>query len=277
VKLLLTGEPHSGKTTLLEGFIENVPYESQGFVTREALGADGVRTGFELVSSLGQTATLASVDSTSEVRVSRYGVEVEQLDGFLGGLPAVEPGKLLYIDEIGRMELFSSRFKDLVTGWLDSENHYVGTVACNYQDSFIDQVLARADSVLLSITPENRAQVKDVLDNLALNLPLLDRLAPDVQTGLTTMAKEYTANRQLIQLKKLFRNALKYLAEGRVIQEDDGIFLVGGNTANHRVTPSGHEWGCDCDLFNGRGDYAGNAGECSHIQVARVVRKPTET
>lgn len=276
MKLLLTGEPHSGKTTALEDFVEGAPCEAQGFVTREVLGADGIRTGFELVSSLGQTATLASVNSASDVRVSRYGVEVEQLDEFLDGLPAVEPGKLLYIDEIGRMELFSSRFKELVTGWLDSENHYAGTVACNYQDSFIDQVLARPDVVLLHITPENRAQVKDVLDNLAVNLLLLDRLSPEVQISLAVMAREYAVNRQLIQLKKLFRNAVKYLAENRVVQGGDGIILVGGNTANHKVTLSGHEWGCDCDLFNGRGDYVDNAGECSHIQVAKVVRKSSE-
>ena len=104
MKVLLTGEPRSGKTTLLEGFINSVP-NKQGFVTRE-VRKDGERTGFELVSSLGQAATLASVDSDSSTRVSHYGVDLNGLDTFIAELPPIQPGNLLYIDEIGQMELF---------------------------------------------------------------------------------------------------------------------------------------------------------------------------
>lgn len=267
MKLLLTGEPRSGKTTLLEGFIEEVP-NKQGFVTRE-VREDGERVGFELVSSLGQTATLAGVNSDSDIRVSRYGVEVNQLDAFLDDLPPAQAGNLLYVDEIGQMELFSERFKTLITGYLNSENPYAGTITSVFQDDFTEQVLKRDDVVLLKIGQENRDQVREVLSGLAANIKLLDRLSPAVRRGFTELARDYAKSDSLTQLKKLFKNALKYLAEGRVEQVDSQTFRVSGDTNEHSVTHS-EGWACDCDLFNGTGSFEGNAGECSHIQSAKL-------
>lgn len=268
MKLLLTGEPRSGKTTLLEGFIEAVP-DKQGFVTRE-VREDGERVGFELVSSLGQTATLASVNSASDIRVSRYGVEVDELDAFLDDLPKVQAGNLLYVDEIGQMELFSDKFKTLITSYLNSDNPYAGTITSVFHDDFTERVLGREDVVLLNINQDNREQAREVLDGLAGNVGLLNKLSLEVQQGLTEMAKNYAKSGSFLQLKKLFKNAIKYLAEGRIRRVDDHTFQVSGNTNEHTVTHN-EGWGCDCDLFRGSGDFADNAGECSHIQSAKLM------
>lgn len=267
MKLLLTGEPRSGKTTLLEGFINEVP-DKQGFVTRE-VREDGERVGFELVSSLGQTATLASVNSDSDIRVSRYGVEVNQLNAFMDDLPPAQEGNLLYVDEIGQMELFSDRFKTLIMGYLNSDNPYAGTITSVFQDAFTEQVLKRDDVVLLKIGQENRDQIREVLSGLAANIKLLHRLSPAVQQGLTEMARDYAKSNSLTQLKKLFKNTIKYLAEGKVEQVDSHTFRVRGNTNEHSVTHT-EGWACDCDLYNGTGSYEGNSGECSHIQSAKL-------
>jgi nucleoside-triphosphatase len=268
MKLLLTGKPRSGKTTLLEGFIDAI-HDKQGFVTREVL-KDDERVGFELASSLGQTTTLASVNSDSQIRVSRYGVEVGLLDGFLEGLPPVKAGNLLYVDEIGQMELFSDRFKQMIECYLNANNPYAGTITSVYKDDFTDRVLQRDDIILLEIGQDNRDQMRDVLYGLASNIKLLQHLSPASHSGLTEMARQYAKAGNLTQLKKLFKNAIKYLAEDRVDKIDDHNFKVKGNTNEHNVTNTRRRWICDCDLSNGRVDFEGNAGECSHIQAAKL-------
>lgn len=64
--------------------------------------------------------------------------------------------ELLYIDEIGQMEMFSDNFKKLVTSYLDSDNIFVGIISKVFQDPFIDKIKKRDDIKLFEITPENR-------------------------------------------------------------------------------------------------------------------------
>lgn len=264
MKILLTGEPGCGKTTLLQEFLEAVT-NKQGFVARE-VRSEGSRVGFKLVSSSGQTALLASVASTSKLRVSKYGVELEALDGFLSKLPVVESYNLLYVDEIGQMQLFSDNFKMLIMSYLNEPNMYMGTITGIYGDEFTKQILAREDIILLKINLDNREQVREVLSSLATNLELLDQLSAEIQDATEIMAREYAKTSSFIQLKKLFGNAVKYIAEGRVNKVGDGIFVVRGNKDSHTVIKTKRSWACDCDLFAGRGIYVGKPGTCSHIQ-----------
>jgi nucleoside-triphosphatase len=269
MKVLLTGEPKSGKTTLLESALDSIPHK-QGFLTREIL-ENGERTGFELVSSIGHTATLASIESTSPIRVSRYGVNVEELDTFMETLPPIDPNNLLYVDEIGQMELFSEEFKKLVEKYLDSANQYFGTITSIYHDAFTDKVLGRDDILLLEVSQNNREEIKEILDSLFANLPLQRNLSTEAQAKIRQMARDYVGHKQPIQLKKLFRNALVYLSDGNVKKTGENSYQVVGNHSNHDVKGEDGQWACDCDLFNGRGEYAGSPGECSHIQAAKLA------
>lgn len=267
MKVLLMGKPRSGKTTLLEGFLEGV-LEKQGFLTKEIF-ENGERIGFEMISSSGQTTTLASVNSASDIRVYRYGVEVDELDALLEDLPQVQAGNLLYIDEIGQMELFSDKFKTLIVSYLNSDNPFAGTITSVFHDDFTEQVLGRDDVVLLNINQDNREQAREVLDGLAVNIKLLQRLSPAVQQGITEMARGYAKSNSLTQLKKLFKNTIKYLANERIEQVDAHTFRIRGNANEHCVTRS-DGWTCDCCLFNGTGSFEGNPGECSHVQSAKL-------
>lgn len=269
MKLLLTGEPKSGKTTLLESFIATVP-DRQGFVTRE-VREHGERVGFELVSSTGDVATLASVRSESKIHVAKYGVDIDQLDVFLAKLPSVRPGSLLYIDEIGQMELFSEVFKTVVAGYLDSDNHYVGTITSIFQDAFTRQVVSRPDVILLHISPVTREQAREILQGLSSNFEVLGRLTKTQQDVMSHMAREYADQSRFMQLKKLFNNAVKYVAESKVSQLTPHSYTVQGNTRGHEVNVADKTFTCDCDLFNGSAEYTGNPGECSHIQAVKLM------
>lgn len=269
MKLLLTGKSNCGKTTLLEGFIESVP-NKQGFVADE-MRENGERTGFRLVSSEGKTAMLANVDSPSDIRVSKYGVEIESLEQFLQELPPLNPENLVYVDEIGQMQLYSEEFKALVTRYLDEAKIYAGTLTCMYEDDFTRAVRERDDVVLLYITPENRDDVKRALQSIAEGMPAFMQMSSEMQDKITAMARQYVQNEDIIQLRKLFKNAVNYIAKGAVKQSAEG-YIVAGNHGDHAVQQdaAGH-YSCDCDLFNGRAEFAGAAGECSHIQTIKLI------
>lgn len=269
MKLLLTGRPKSGKTTLLENFIEAVP-NKQGFVTQEVL-ENSQRIGFELVSSTGKAATLASTNSDSELKVSKYGVELHLLDEFLSELPPIENGSLVYVDEIGQMELYSDSFKRLISSYLDMDNVYVGTISSVYQDDFTQQVLARGDVLLLKIDQNNREQVQAILKGLASNLTLYQHLNSSVQSRIIQLARNYSENNQLSSLKKLFNNAIKYVAENRITTTTPSSYLVKGDTRDHIVETKDNDYKCDCDLFSGKGSFEGNPAECSHIQSVKIL------
>jgi nucleoside-triphosphatase len=129
-----------------------------GFITAEKT-IDGERIGFELVSSSGNTATLASIDSESDTRVSKYGVNTGQLDSFLAELGTPNKDAMLYIDEIGQMELFSDDFKKLTVAYLAMPNPFIGTLTSVYSDAFTDALRARADIEIIHMTLENRDDV----------------------------------------------------------------------------------------------------------------------
>lgn len=133
-------------------------------MTRELL-KDNERVGFELVSSLGQTATLASVESESPIRVSRYGVELPELESFLNSLPQPDSNHLLYLDEIGQMELYSDKFKTLVAKYLNTEGSFIGTLTSVYIDDFVESIKKRPDIQILEVTQENRDQLaREILE-----------------------------------------------------------------------------------------------------------------
>jgi len=62
----------------------------------------------------------------------------------------------LYLDEIGEMELYSSRFRDLIQVYLDAPNLLIATLSCVYSDTIIDLIRERNDTYIIKITPETR-------------------------------------------------------------------------------------------------------------------------
>ncbi|MBU0670921.1 AAA family ATPase [Patescibacteria group bacterium] len=126
-----------------------------GFITKEARER-GERVGFMIVSHDGESGWLAHVNFNSPHQVSKYFVDLKFLESILPKLMQFKKDELLYIDEIGQMEMFSDNFKKLVTSYLDSDNIFVGIISKVFQDPFIDKIKKRDDIKLFEITPENR-------------------------------------------------------------------------------------------------------------------------
>lgn len=268
MKILLTGKPKSGKTTLLEKLLEDIKGK-RGMTAVEVL-EDGKRIGFDLQDDSGRTAILARTDRKTGIAVGRYYVDIPSLNIFIEPLFNLAPGQLLYIDEIGHMQLHSEKFQKLVRSYLNAPNDYLGTISYIYEHPFIDEVKNRSDILLCTITPENRDAMLAALSGALKHCAVFDGLSAGMQAKVLSLAQSYLVAESYISLKKLFNNAIVYVAENRVKAISNTGFVVQGNHDEHHVSLLNGSYKCDCDLFNGRGQFA--TGECSHIQAVRILQ-----
>ena len=162
-KTLITGKPGVGKTTLVQKAIERIRSVSMaGFCTAE-IRCRGSRLGFELQSLNGERRTLAHVEIDSRNRVGRYGVDTNGFEEFLEALDLLNPEvELIVIDEIGKMELFSNRFRDLVRNTLNSDKQVLASIALKGNE-FIREIKQRLDIHLLEVTHGNRDRLAEAI------------------------------------------------------------------------------------------------------------------
>lgn len=163
--ILVTGRPGSGKTTLLREIVDALAAPAGGFYTREVRGPDGRRTGFEIVTLAGNTATLADVSLDSPHRVGRYGVDTGTLERV--AVPAVEDavarGRLVVIDEIGRMELLSAKFQRAVIEAVRRHRVLFGTIM-EASHPFADELKAQPDVIVHELGEDNRERLRSLIE-----------------------------------------------------------------------------------------------------------------
>ncbi|MEJ2557282.1 MAG: nucleoside-triphosphatase [Anaerolineae bacterium] len=161
--LLLTGPPGVGKTTLVMRALSNLPPGAAcGFVTCE-LRQGGRRVGFAAETLAGESCVLAHVDVRSPYRVGRYRVDLIAFEALI--LPAIDPttqisAQMIVIDEIGKMECFSARFRKLVVAAMESDRAVLATIALR-GDSYVESLKARSDVTLLHVTRQNQDELVD--------------------------------------------------------------------------------------------------------------------
>jgi nucleoside-triphosphatase len=162
--ILITGRPGSGKTTLVRRALEALDAPAGGFYTRETRDAGGRRAGFEIVTLDGQAAALARTGLPGP-RVGRYGVDVAALERV--GVPAieaaVEAGRLVVIDEIGRMELLSAAFQRAVIEAVRRHRLIFGTIM-QTAHPFADELKAQQDTLLFELTDQNRDELYSTVE-----------------------------------------------------------------------------------------------------------------
>jgi nucleoside-triphosphatase len=146
---LLTGRPGCGKTTLIRRLVEGLAISAGGFYTEE-IRRGGRREGFALITLDGRTATMASVRSPSRHRVSKYGVDLESIEGV--GVPAIERA--------------TATAALVVVSALESGKPVLGSIMLA-PHPWADAVKARPEVEVILLTEANRSQVQsDLLTRL---------------------------------------------------------------------------------------------------------------
>lgn len=153
--IFIYGKPGIGKTTLIKRVCSKLS-EVGGFFTEE-IREGRTRVGFRVESFDGAEGILSHVSIQSRFKVGKYGVDVEAFEkiGVASIEQALKNNKLIVIDEIGKMELFSERFKEVVKKALDSPQNVLATVPF-YSIPFVDSLKMRRDVRLFEVTFKNR-------------------------------------------------------------------------------------------------------------------------
>jgi len=154
---LLTGPPGVGKTSVIRQAVTRL--EAGGFYTEE-IRESGVRQGFRLVTLDGKSAMLAHVEFKSPHRVGKYGVDVASLEqvGVAALRRAIQEDPVVVIDEIGKMELFSEAFRQVVLEALESGKKVLGTIMLKPYP-WADEIKRRPEVNLVRLSLDNRQQV----------------------------------------------------------------------------------------------------------------------
>ncbi len=159
-KILLTGPPGIGKTTVIRKVLDRLKLPVGGFYTAE-IRERGKRVGFKIIGLNGEEDVMAHVDFPGP-RVNKYGVNVAAFDrvGPSALDEAVRTGRLVIMDEIGMMELLSVAFQQRVIAVLDADTDVLGVIK-QHSNPFTDKIRAREDVEIMTVTQKNRDRLPE--------------------------------------------------------------------------------------------------------------------
>ena len=162
-KIGITGMPSVGKTQTLVKIIEALEergYTVEGMIT-EPIIEKKKRVGFYVIDwQTKNKAVFAHIDIDSKDKVGKYGVDTNALEQI--GIPAIEKAildeetNIIIIDEIGKMEMLSERFCEMVIEALDSDKPIMVTLHKKSRSPLLQDVRRRDDIRILEVTPVNR-------------------------------------------------------------------------------------------------------------------------
>jgi nucleoside-triphosphatase len=164
-KILLTGRPGCGKTTLVNRVVNQLAMPAGGFYTME-IRERGQRVGFKIITLDDKEAIFAHVNFETSERLGKYGLDLSKLETV--GVDAIrEPlraRRLVVLDEIGPMELRSATFRGVVSDAFDSGVPILATITAR-PFPFTNALKRRADVTLIEVRRDNREQLVSELSD----------------------------------------------------------------------------------------------------------------
>jgi nucleoside-triphosphatase len=155
-RILLTGPPGCGKTTVVRKVADILRDGASGFYTEEIRDAKKQRIGFGVVTLDGKRGVLADKFSDHGPRVGSYRVNVESFERVALPSLEMENGRILIIDEIGKMECFSETFVRRVREIFQAGYPVLATIPLRGGGEFLEEIRRQRDVKTFIVTIENR-------------------------------------------------------------------------------------------------------------------------
>ena len=159
-KILITGRPRIGKTTVIKKVIAGLQrggIEVDGFYTEE-IRKNKNRVGFKIIGLRGFEGILAHVEFKTNFRVGKYFVKLDALEEYIDRInDSITDSEVIVIDEIGRMELFSGKFKEFIKKIFNEKRIVIATVG----EKFVNRFNKNAE--LIRVTLDNRNSIHGII------------------------------------------------------------------------------------------------------------------
>jgi nucleoside-triphosphatase len=278
MKILLTAPPKTGKTTVIEKFVSLYPGKKIGIIAKE-IRNEGERVGFKNVNLAGvESAFMHVSEIQSDVTVgNKYKIDVAAIDNFV--VPEITkdaPGSVVIIDEIGRAQANSQLFLSAVEQLLSGTKQILATIVYDPEPWSLG-FKENPEVLLIEVTTVNREALPAILMEAFLNAGAYEKLSSSQKIFVKEEFSSILNNGEFVRAKKLFKNAVPYVVGGKVkfIQSFNELdeYFVEGNTDIHKTVfhKTENHYSCDCDLFNGKGQFFGQPSACSHIDAVRIT------
>ncbi|MCQ2079784.1 MAG: NTPase [archaeon] len=162
IKIGITGLPSSGKTYTLKRVIEMLTKEEElsvGGMIDEKL-SDGRRDVGIKVCNLqtGEEVVFATPETESKITIGTLGVDLSLFESVAIDAikSACETCDIIVIDEIGKVEVESQAFVDIVKEALDVDKPMIITLHKKSRNPLLQDIRRRDDMRILEVTPTNR-------------------------------------------------------------------------------------------------------------------------
>ena len=275
MRILITGIPRVGKSTIIQNIIKNINAPINGIITKELRNDSGKRIGFESCNLNSQCKLLAHVsDINSKYTIAnKYHVDIDVIDNFIcNEISNSNNNKILIIDEIGRMQAISQKFLKIIESSFQKNNTIIATIVYD-PEPWSMELKNKKDILKIIVTKENREWISEAILIIIKLDNQLKKISYKQKIFTFKLLEDYFSQNKKIQVFKLVNNALKYIINDMVTIKEENIFKVIGNTKIHNVIYGKTRVAqCDCDLWNGKGDYLKSEGICSHIQAVELFK-----
>jgi nucleoside-triphosphatase len=158
LKIIITGPPRCGKSTIISKLIEYYTIEKNysiyGFLTPE-VKKSGNRIGFDIQDIFSKErrrfARIGKYNTPN--KLGNYGIFLEGLDKIISNFKTIPLHKvdLFIVDEIGKMELFSKKFQDFITRIFTSDLSIIATIGLRVKHPIKDHLLNLPDVKLFNL------------------------------------------------------------------------------------------------------------------------------
>ena len=162
IKIGITGLPGSGKTYALLRVVDMLRSEEEisiGGMVDEPIQKDRKKVGFTVRNLLtGQQQVFASTEIESKIMVGKIGVDLVKLEevGVQAIRDAMEQCDVIVIDEVGKMEVESEAFVNIVKESLEVDKPMIITLHKKSRNPLLQDIRRRDDVRILEVTPTNR-------------------------------------------------------------------------------------------------------------------------